>query len=145
MPKSPYRPTHTGSARVQAQREAKHRSFKPTHVRLPHAAVAIEPEPVTSPATGPSVQVRHARHPLPLSEGRQALALRRRGDKPLEVLVRDAQGHRRWEPLASTVPVHRWEEWGRHGFASGSVGPRRSARKAAGPRAGAARTVGKES
>ena len=114
MPKSPYRPTHTGSARVQAQREAKHRAFQSTHVRLPHAAVALEP--VSSPATGLSVRVRHARHPLPLSQGRQALAVRRRGDKPLEVLVRDAQGHRRWLPLLTTVPPVRWEEWARHGF-----------------------------
>ena len=135
MPKSPYRPTHTGSARAQAQREAKHRSFKPTHVRLPHAAVAIEPEPVTSPATDSSVQVRHARHPLPLSQGRQALAVRRRGDKPLEVLLQDAQGHRRWLPLLTTVPPVRWEEWARHGFSTQKAerkSPRRLPKEGAG-------------
>lgn len=117
MSKTPFRPTHTGSARVQALREANRRSHKPTHVRLPQAAVAVEPEEsVSTPATGPSIQVRHARHPLPLGQGRLALAVRRRGDKPLEVLLQDAQGHRRWLPLLTTVPPVRWEEWARHGF-----------------------------
>lgn len=113
---APKRPTHTGSARLEAQRQAQRSvrpTAQPTHLRLNAAAVALDFPKV--PSSRPPLTVRRARQPMQLAGGELALALRQREAAPVEVLLQ-SQGRRFWRSVEGVIGPQRLEEWVRLGF-----------------------------
>lgn len=116
MSKVPFRPTHTGSARAQAKHKAGHSIHAPkppTHVRLPHAAVAVEREPTQDK---PARMVRWAKRPLALTGTRSALALRQEAGGPVEVLVQNLTGARQWRKVEQVIGARALAGWVHTGF-----------------------------
>lgn len=113
---APKRPSHTGSARLEAQRQAQRpvrSKAPPTHLRLSAAAVALDLP--TVPSSRPPLIVRRARQPLKLAGGEWALALRQREGAPVEVLLQ-SQGRRTWRSVEGVIETQRLKEWVRVGF-----------------------------
>lgn len=113
---APKRPTHTGSARLEAQRQAQRSvrpTAQPTHLRLNAAAVALDSP--NAPCSRPAVVVRQARQPLQLAGGDVALALRQREGASVEVLLQ-SHGRRTWKPVQGLIGPQRLKEWVRMGF-----------------------------
>lgn len=113
MGKTPYRPIHTGSARVQARNAAAQATRRPpTHLITRHGAVAIEREHESVPA----MAVRRARRPLAMAGGRQALALRQQEGQAMEVLVRTQGGQVGWRSTTGLLTSEVLRAWVREGF-----------------------------
>lgn len=111
----PARPTHTGSARVQAAKARSKRPARPpTHQRTSSAAVALD-----APARPERDHlVRHARRPLLLCGDRKALALRQEGAGAIEVLVQKPSGHQGWRPIDRVLSPAQLRAWLADGFVS---------------------------
>ena len=114
MSKLPLRPSHTGTARAEALRQAARQERTPrppTHAVSRNAAVALGDLPQHS-----AVLTRRARRPLVLEGGRQALALRQAQAGPLQILVRQANGSTQWDEAKAVVTEKRLRAWVQEGF-----------------------------
>jgi len=99
MKKEQYRPTHTGSARAQHQKQ-----------KAKDAASARRLEG--------SPKYQTAQRPLLLSGQREALAICVEGDL-LSVLVKDAHGQKSWHALPSlNIENAVWAVWAKTAFES---------------------------
>lgn len=110
---SPVRPTHTGSARKQARAKPARIELPPTHERLPQAAIALAGDP---PAAKPRLPMRWAQHPLPMSGGRSALAVRVHPERGPEVLVRrNGTQEASWLAARSALSEAQAKRWSQEG------------------------------
>ena len=111
--KQPARPTHTGSARQEALRQAKSKGQKrPTHTITARAAIALDPEAKPTPTS----MVRWARRAIDLGQGRQGVALRQEGDGPIEIGVRGRDGSLSWRAVGKHLTEKQVQAWVRAGF-----------------------------
>lgn len=111
--KQPARPTHTGSARQEALRQAKTRgTTRPTHLITSRAAIALDPE--VKPAS--TSMVRWARRAIDVGQGRQGVALRQEGDGPIEIGVRGRDGALSWRTVGKHLTAEQLRAWVREGF-----------------------------
>ncbi len=127
-----FRPNHTGTARVEALRQANRRQHTPkppTHLLMKGAAVALDtPSPsayskpkllITSSildnATPARPKTLHAHTPLVLSGKRRALALRMTPGK-IEVLVLSGTGDKQWHPAEKVLSDNQAKTWAKEGF-----------------------------